>query len=208
MRVRWSSITVDEDEVGRVAPRGWRRARLPPEPEAPPPRRKTRVLHHLLAGAVAGSTAKTVEAPLDRVKIIFQVSKQKFSFRAAARQMVAIARNEGVAGLWKGNGAAAAGRRPAGHPQRGPQQRLFCSHPHARAAGAMMMRVVPYASINYAAHEVLSRVRPSERGCGLRSAANRRASATPPRAACWARPPGLCGRLAAAAGRAAASRRR
>jgi hypothetical protein len=64
-----------------------------------------RVLFHLVAGALAGATAKTVEAPLDRVKIIFQVSKQRFSFPAAARQMVAIARAEGLTGLWKGNGA-------------------------------------------------------------------------------------------------------
>ena len=64
-----------------------------------------RVVHHLIAGAVAGATAKTVEAPLDRVKIIFQVSKQRFSFAAAAKQMGAIAKTEGLSGLWKGNGA-------------------------------------------------------------------------------------------------------
>jgi hypothetical protein len=54
---------------------------------------------------VAGATAKTVEAPLDRVKIIFQVSKQRFSFAAAAKQMGVIANTEGLSGLWKGNGA-------------------------------------------------------------------------------------------------------
>jgi hypothetical protein len=73
-------------------------------------------LAHLVSGALAGATAKTVEAPLDRVKIIFQVSKQRFSLRAAGRQMLAIARSEGVAGLWKGNGA----RRPAGVRQLNP----------------------------------------------------------------------------------------
>ena len=67
-----------------------------------------RVVHHLIAGAVAGATAKTVEAPLDRVKIIFQVSKQRFSFAAAAKQMGIIAKTEGLSGLWKGNGACVA----------------------------------------------------------------------------------------------------
>ena len=66
------------------------------------------MVHHLIAGAVAGATAKTVEAPLDRVKIIFQVSKQRFSFAAAAKQMGIIAKTEGLSGLWKGNGACVA----------------------------------------------------------------------------------------------------
>jgi len=88
-------------------------------------------LAHLVSGALAGATAKTVEAPLDRVKIIFQVSKQRFSLRAAGRQMLAIARSEGVAGLWKGNGA----RRPAGVRQLNPgwasRPSSLTSHPQA-----------------------------------------------------------------------------
>ena len=60
----------------------------------------------MLAGALAGATAKTVEAPLDRVKIIFQVNKERFSMRAALRRMGEIAQTEGVRGLWKGNGAS------------------------------------------------------------------------------------------------------
>ena len=70
---------------------------------------------HLLAGALAGATAKTIEAPLDRVKIIFQVNKERFSLRAAVRRMLEISRNEGVRGLWKGNGAPACGA-PASWP--------------------------------------------------------------------------------------------
>jgi hypothetical protein len=134
VRLKWAQLTVGECEEtafdGPQAPPGGGEARrraarasrpLPP-PELPPPppvKGRRRVLHHLAAGAIAGATAKTVEAPLDRVKIIFQVSASRFSFRAAARQMATIARNEGVAGLWKGNGAAAgaaatAARRPRG----------------------------------------------------------------------------------------------
>lgn len=82
---------------------------------------------HMLAGALAGATAKTIEAPLDRVKIIFQVNKEKFTLRAALTRMGQIARTEGVQGLWKGN-------------------------------GAMLVRVMPYAAINYATHETLSRL--------------------------------------------------
>jgi hypothetical protein len=96
----------------------------PPQPQWEPSS-STRFVTHLVCGGLAGATAKTVEAPLDRVKIIFQVSKQRFSLRAAGRQMVAIARSEGVAGLWKGNGARAAGEpglRPA-VPQDSPALR-------------------------------------------------------------------------------------
>lgn len=104
------------------------------EPARPKARRQRgaarRTLHHLVAGAVAGATAKTVEAPIDRVKIMFQaslsvfhkptkildtvmtpcpgvpqVTKEKFTFRAAAKRLVTIAKTEGVQGLWKGNGA-------------------------------------------------------------------------------------------------------
>ena len=63
-------------------------------------RSRLRFLTHLVSGALAGATAKTLEAPLDRVKIIFQVSKERFSLRAAAAQMGVIARSEGVQGLW------------------------------------------------------------------------------------------------------------
>jgi hypothetical protein len=117
MRVKWSTLTVDaegDEQFGR------KRRPMPAVPsvssDAAPTAGRKRVLFHLIAGAVAGATAKTVEAPLDRVKIIFQVSKSRFSFRAAASQMVAIASTEGVRGLWKGNGAPAAA--PTGSQRR------------------------------------------------------------------------------------------
>jgi hypothetical protein len=148
VRLKWEQLTVDEDFEALEEPAARRRGRrqaasaasasssaaaaaaqTPPPPPRPSARR---VLHHLAAGALAGATAKTVEAPLDRVKIIFQVSASRFSFRAAARQMVAIARNEGVQGLWKGNGAAAAGD-AAGASPRGGAQTAICTLGPGRA---------------------------------------------------------------------------
>ena len=121
MRLKWSTLTVDADEDDSfVRRRGARRQPLPPVAEPVQQAGRKRVLFHLIAGAVAGATAKTVEAPLDRVKIIFQVSKSRFSFRAAARQMVAIASNEGIQGLWKGNGARLPRRTAASAPSARP----------------------------------------------------------------------------------------
>ena len=111
----WSVDRTPLEEIALEAsrsPRALRRAARLGVPSAPveilpEPRelgRGARFATHLCAGALAGATAKTIEAPLDRVKIIFQVSKLPFSFRAAGQQMVAIVRNEGVQGLWKGNG--------------------------------------------------------------------------------------------------------
>ena len=119
MRLKWSTLTVDEDDDESFVRR--RRPVSKPVVAAAEPVQhagRKRVLFHLIAGAVAGATAKTVEAPLDRVKIIFQVSKSRFSFRAAARQMVAIASAEGVQGLWKGNGARLPRQRAAARPRR------------------------------------------------------------------------------------------
>ena len=121
MRVKWSTLTVDaegDEQFGRRRSRPM--ASVPAVAESAPTAGRKRVLFHLIAGAVAGATAKTVEAPLDRVKIIFQVSKSRFSFRAAARQMVAIASNEGIQGLWKGNGARLPRRTQASAPSAPP----------------------------------------------------------------------------------------
>ncbi|MES1910437.1 MAG: hypothetical protein MHM6MM_003030 [Cercozoa sp. M6MM] len=77
----------------------------------------------LLCGGCAGALAKTTTAPLDRVKILFQVSSTKtFSLRNAYRTLHAIHQTEGVKALWRGN-------------------------------GAMMLRVVPYAAVQFTAFD-------------------------------------------------------
>ena len=58
-----------------------------------------------LAGGCAGATAKTIIAPLDRVKILFQISHEPFSLRAVAASLRATLRNEGFWALFRGNAA-------------------------------------------------------------------------------------------------------
>jgi hypothetical protein len=49
--------------------------------------------------------AKTIVAPVDRVKILFQVTNEKFSPSHALSLARKILKVEGITGLWKGNSA-------------------------------------------------------------------------------------------------------
>ncbi len=62
-------------------------------------------LRHLLCGAAAGAAAKTVTAPLDRLKIIFQVSEQRFTLRAGAAALRHTLALHGARALWRGHSA-------------------------------------------------------------------------------------------------------
>jgi solute carrier family 25 protein 42 len=62
-------------------------------------------LRHLLCGALAGAAAKTATAPLDRLKIIFQVSSERFTLRAGASTLRSVVAKEGARALWRGHSA-------------------------------------------------------------------------------------------------------
>lgn len=86
----------------------------------------------LLAGGIAGSTAKTVVAPLDRVKILFQGKNPHFkqyagSWSGAFRALAEIWRESGVLGLYRGHSAT-------------------------------LSRIFPYAALNYMCFEQYKRI--------------------------------------------------
>mmetsp|Transcript_24077 Transcript_24077/g.58142 ORF Transcript_24077/g.58142 Transcript_24077/m.58142 type:complete len:529 (-) Transcript_24077:397-1983(-) len=60
---------------------------------------------NLLAGGLAGMTAKTFVAPIDRIKILYQVTSAHFRLRDVPRVAMSIIEKEGPAALWKGNTA-------------------------------------------------------------------------------------------------------
>jgi hypothetical protein len=62
-----------------------------------------REVRNILAGGVAGMMAKSVVAPVDRIKILYQVTSAKFTWSALPIVVQNIIRNEGVTALWKGN---------------------------------------------------------------------------------------------------------
>lgn len=81
------------------------------------------IAYNLLSGATAGAVAKSTIAPLDRAKIIFQVSSKKsFTYRECGRFLKTTVREKGITQLWKGNTAT-------------------------------MVRIVPYAGISYCSNE-------------------------------------------------------
>lgn len=75
--------------------------------------RQKSVSSALISGAIAGAVAKTCVAPLDRVKLLFQVSSESFSFRAGVEKTKYLLRKEGALSLWKGNSAVIARVLPA-----------------------------------------------------------------------------------------------
>jgi hypothetical protein len=80
--------------------------KLVPRPTLPiPVETIPKELRNMLAGGIAGMAAKTVVAPLDRIKILFQISSVKFRLLNVPKVARNIVRDEGITALWKGNTA-------------------------------------------------------------------------------------------------------
>src|SRR5210317_870915 len=60
---------------------------------------------NLLAGGLAGMIAKSFVAPIDRIKILYQVTSAHFRLRDVPRVAYSIIEKEGLSALWKGNTA-------------------------------------------------------------------------------------------------------
>lgn len=61
---------------------------------------------NILAGGVAGIMAKSVVAPVDRIKIMYQISNARFHLFDVPSVARKIVQSDGLTGLWKGNTAA------------------------------------------------------------------------------------------------------
>ncbi|GAX22067.1 solute carrier family 25, member 42 [Fistulifera solaris] len=62
-------------------------------------------IRNIIGGGIAGMVAKSVVAPADRIKILFQVSSVEFRLRNLPLVVGTIRREEGWTALWKGNTA-------------------------------------------------------------------------------------------------------
>ncbi|GMH61575.1 hypothetical protein TL16_g03285 [Triparma laevis f. inornata] len=60
-------------------------------------------LKSLISGGLAGMLAKTIVAPLDRIKIMYQVTSLPFSLSSLPSTITRIVQTEGPLALWKGN---------------------------------------------------------------------------------------------------------
>lgn len=71
-------------------------------------KKQRQVLSSLISGGCAGAVAKTAIAPLDRTKIIFQVSNTPFSYKKALDILYNGYKKNGFLSWWRGNSATMA----------------------------------------------------------------------------------------------------
>lgn len=62
-------------------------------------------IKNLISGGFAGMVAKTFVAPIDRIKILYQVTSTPFRLRDVPNVAMKIVKEEGFSALWKGNTA-------------------------------------------------------------------------------------------------------
>jgi hypothetical protein len=60
-------------------------------------------IRNIIAGGIAGMVAKSVVAPVDRIKILYQISAIPFHLRDVPKVAYNIIQQEGIIALWKGN---------------------------------------------------------------------------------------------------------
>jgi Mitochondrial carrier protein len=60
-----------------------------------------------ISGGIAGVAAKTAVAPLERVKLIYMVSKDKFTYTKGLSTLKQIYQEGGFLSLWRGNALTA-----------------------------------------------------------------------------------------------------
>ena len=60
---------------------------------------------NLVAGGLAGMVAKSFVAPIDRIKIMYQITSAHFRIRDVPEVALKIIKEEGFTALWKGNTA-------------------------------------------------------------------------------------------------------
>mmetsp|Transcript_7666 Transcript_7666/g.16628 ORF Transcript_7666/g.16628 Transcript_7666/m.16628 type:complete len:322 (-) Transcript_7666:61-1026(-) len=73
---------------------------------SPPSYQFNDVLRRIVCGGAAGMIAKTVTAPLERIKMLAQTGDHGLAGRSSVVSLYrGIIRQEGVAGLWAGNGS-------------------------------------------------------------------------------------------------------
>jgi Mitochondrial carrier protein len=62
-------------------------------------------IRNIIAGGIAGMIAKSVVAPVERIKILYQVTATEFQLRKLPEVARNIVKNEGASAMWKGNTA-------------------------------------------------------------------------------------------------------